>query len=116
MADISAFSPVDIAGNASTNFGPNAVTNQAAQAAGTAQTQALTQGQQIQNQSARLQYQLFARGMQHLTDFSGQDGPHLGDAKDDASGVTPTSALPTTGGKVTPEMDVGASAADQAKI
>ena len=122
MADISdngSFN-LGLANIASSNYGPTAITNQANTAAETAKTQAVTQGQQIQNQSARLQYQLFARGMQHLTDFSGQDGP-THDA-DDASGVTPTSALPSAGtppavqSRVTPEMDIGKSASDQALI
>jgi len=108
----------------SQNVGPNAVTNQASTAAGTQLTQAQTQGAQIQNANARLQFQLFQRAMSHVADFSGQDGP-THDADDD-SGVTPTSALPAPGSpqgqqamsrsRVTPEMDVGASASDQALI
>src|SRR5271166_6327003 len=106
------------------NVGATAVTNQASTAAGTQLTQAQTQGAQIANQNARLQFQLFQRAMSHISDFSGQDGP-THDADDD-SGVTPTSALPAPGSpqgqqamsraRVTPEMDVGASASDQALI
>jgi hypothetical protein len=108
-----------LANIAASNYGPNATTSQANTAANTQNVQAETQGKQIQNASARLQYQLFAQAMQHMTDFSGQGGPSLGDGVDDASGVTPTSALPGAGAKgsgVTPEMDVGRSASEQALI
>jgi hypothetical protein len=124
MSDISDDSSFNLGlvKNASDNFGPTAVASQANTKANTALVQQQTQGAEIANTSARLQYQLFARAVGHLTDFSGQDGPTLGKSADDASGVTATSALPSATtppaaqGKVTPEMDIGASASDQALI
>src|SRR5271157_5124391 len=116
IPDSSSFS-LGLANLDSQNYGPTATANQAL-------TGAQTQGAQIQNANARLQFQLFQRAMGHLTDFSGQDGP-THDANDD-SGVTPTDALPAPGSpqgrqamaraRVTPEMDVGASASDQGLI
>src|SRR5271166_6146688 len=124
MADISdngSFN-LGLANIASQNSGATAVTNQASTAAGTELTKQQTAGAQIANQSARLQYQLFASAMNHLTDFSGQDGPTHN--ADDSSGVTPTSALPSPSSpqakqamsRVTPEDDIGASASDRALI
>jgi hypothetical protein len=122
MADVSDQSSfaLGLANIANQNSGPNAIVNQANTAANTALTQQQTQGAAIQNANARLQFQLFQRAMNHLSDFSGQDGP-THDA-DDASGVVPTSALPSANApqaiksRITPEMDVGASASDRGLI
>jgi hypothetical protein len=106
-----------LASIASQNYGPNAVANQAQTAASTALTQQQTQGAAIQNANARLQYQLFRQGMAHLTDFSGQSGPTLGAGVNDSSGVTAASASPPgVPVAVTPEDDIGQSAAKQAYI
>ena len=72
LADTSAFS-LGIANNISQNFGPTAVANQNLTGAQTQLTQQQAQGAAIQNRNAQLQYQLFARGVAHINDFSGQD-------------------------------------------
>jgi hypothetical protein len=122
LADTGAFS-LGIANNISQNFGPTATANQANTNANTALTQQQAQAAAIQNANARLQYQLFARGVQRVTDFSGQDGPNLGAGVDDSSGVTadyasPASAPPAGTPNVppTPEDDIGQSASKQALI
>src|ERR1700676_2769960 len=108
-----------LANIASQNYGPAATTTQGLQGAQTQNMQAETQGKLIQNKSAQLQFQLFQSAMNHLTDFSGQDGP-THDA-DDSSGVSadsasPSSTIPNASGVVKPEADIGASVSDQAKI
>ena len=121
LADIGS-SQLGYANLAASQAGGPSITSQANTSANTALVGQQTQGEEIKNQNARLQYQLFANAVGHIHDFDGQDGPSLGKGADDASGVTATSALPGADappalkGKITPEMDVGASASDQALI
>jgi hypothetical protein len=123
LADNSAFN-LGLAQIAAQNSGPTAIANQANTAADTAQRQAATAGQNISNANARLQYQLFQQGVQHLTDFSGQRGPTLDADTGNPSGVTASSASPANSqpppgvnpSAVTPDDDIGASASKQAYI
>jgi hypothetical protein len=113
-----------LANIAAQNSGPNAIANQANTAANTALLQQQAQGAQIQNANARLQYQLFSQGVNHLTDFSGQRGPTLDTDANNPSGVTASSATPANAppppgvnpAGVKPEDDVGTSASKQAYI
>jgi hypothetical protein len=124
MSDIADSGSFDLglAQLAANQSGPNAITQQANTAANNSLTQQQTQGEAIKNANARLQYQLFRQGMAHLTDFSGQGGPTLGASAGDSSGVTAASAQPGAGAPptgasgVSPEDDIGQSAADQARL
>jgi len=103
MADISAFSPVDIAGNTTANFGATAVANQQNIAANTQNQQANTQLTQQQAQAAAMQNQI-ARARQPLilarlyAMTSGQD---------DVSGVGGSSSPTPSGGGATPPANGG---------
>jgi len=111
MADISAFSPVDIAGNTTANFGPTAV-------AGQQQTAANTQLTQQQTQAAAMQNKLMATRMPLIlsqlndenagnTDTSGS-AALKGQASDSSAGSQPT----TPGSDIAAE-DKSAVAPDQ---
>jgi len=80
VSDSSSFN-LGLANIASSNYGPTAAASQANTNAQTALTQEQTQGAAIGNQNARLQFQLFRNGMNHLMDFSGQNGPSLDQQK-----------------------------------
>jgi hypothetical protein len=140
VADISdngAFN-ANLANIQSAQWGPDATTQRANTQANTALVGQQTAGAQIQNANNRLQFALFQRGLAHVTDFSGQGGPTVDmtqTGSSDRSGtlgaIPNVNAAPTgqvggaTGqsnslsdnsGAVTPDDDIGQSAAKQGLV